>query len=259
MRAHIIAAAAAIWLVSPVCAGLTTSDVEKAFKQANIIPDEIPDFTPKALLNVAYIDPATKKSISITPGKAISVNQTAVRPQYAVTSSQTNLAGQSFVLVMFDPDAPTPQNKSLAQVRHMIAQVQLSSDTKALASTAGSLLTNTSKAISEYFGPAPPAGNAHRYTILLFQEPASFASQVGALVNASTPVTGFNTRNFAHTLGLGAPVAGTFFMTGQNTANASPDGTGASSSKTSGSGRTVVGVVAATIAAFVAGFGMVAW
>ncbi|KAH9945089.1 PEBP-like protein [Epithele typhae] len=159
MRAS--AAAAAFFFASSVSA-LTPTDVENALKNVSIIPDDIADFTPKALLDVTYTDSTSNQSIVISPGLPISVNQTTMRPQYALTSSDASLTGQRFVLIMFDPDAPTPQNRSLAQVRHLVAQVQLSSDTAALASGAGSPLTNSTPAVSDYISPGPPPGGAHR-------------------------------------------------------------------------------------------------
>ena len=45
-------------------------------------------------------------------------------------------------------------------------------------------------------------------------KPATFDAQVSRLVNASSPITNFDVRSFAKSLGLGAPVAGNFFSTG---------------------------------------------
>ncbi|KAH9945088.1 phosphatidylethanolamine-binding protein [Epithele typhae] len=268
MRTRCVGAAALLF-VSSVWAALTPSDVENALKNASIIPEYISDFTPQGLLDIIYIDPATNKSISINPGKAISVNQTVVRPQYAVTSQNTPLGGQNYVLIMFDPDVPTPANRSLAQVRHMIAQVQLGNDTTALASATGLVLTNNTPAVSEYINPQPPPGDAHRYTVVLYHEPASFASQVGRFVNASSSIFKFDARAFAEALGLGDPVVSNFFLSGPNTPDATPDesnstatGAGASptNSVTGAAGRGGVGSsVAATVVAVVVSLGMVAW
>jgi phosphatidylethanolamine-binding protein (PEBP) family uncharacterized protein len=68
------------------------------------------------------------------------------------------LFGQRYVLVMLDPDAPTPQNTSLSPFLHMVAQDLFINST----STNFAPLYNSTPALAEYFAPTPPPGDTHR-------------------------------------------------------------------------------------------------
>ena len=57
---------------------------------------------------------------------------------------------------MVDPDAPTPQNRSLGEVRHLVAPLVVATGAD-LAS--GAALTNTTPAVSDYVSPGPPPGS----------------------------------------------------------------------------------------------------
>lgn len=83
-----------------------------------------------------------------------------LQPTFAVvaSASQNNAtsANQTFVLVIVDPDAPTPQNTSISQFRHMLAGNMHANES--------GILTNSSAALSDFVPPTPPAGSdPHRY------------------------------------------------------------------------------------------------
>lgn len=65
---------------------------------------------------------------------------------------------------MIDPDAPTPQSPTSAQIRHwLVSDISPSPDAQNL-SMLGSVLSN-------YRSPAPPAGSdAHRYSFFLLRQ-----------------------------------------------------------------------------------------
>lgn len=65
----------------------------------------------------------------------------------------------TFVIAAVDPDAPTPQEPTSAQIRHFLgSNFQLGAD---------GVLTNTTAAISGWLQPTPPAGSdAHRWVFL---------------------------------------------------------------------------------------------
>lgn len=130
---------------------------------------------------------------------------------------------------MVDPDAPTPQTPTEAQIRHF-----LGSDFFTDFANFGNVhpLTNNTPAVSGFLQPTPPAGSdPHRlvllsvryvkitlfffllrYVLLLFKQPAGFESQ--ALVNSTTSVSNFNISTFAAATKLGNPIAGTFMLVG---------------------------------------------
>ncbi|KAF9015824.1 hypothetical protein BDZ89DRAFT_1076115 [Hymenopellis radicata] len=108
-----------------------------------------------------------------------------------------------FVVAAVDPDAPSPQNTSLASVRHFLGGNFTPLD--------DAFLANSTSAVSEWVQPAPPAGSdPHRCVItirlLVFNQPEGFNDQT--LVNASTSILGFNISSFAEEVGLGDPIAG---------------------------------------------------
>lgn len=60
-----------------------------------------------------------------------------------------------FVIATVDPDAPTPQDPTVAQIRHFLGGN--------FVEEAHGALANTTAAISEFRQPTPPAGSdAHR-------------------------------------------------------------------------------------------------
>ncbi|TFK93685.1 PEBP-like protein [Polyporus arcularius HHB13444] len=189
----------------------STSDVTQAFIHANLVPDVLPSFNPGGLLSVVYTNNATGGTIDVTPGKNLTVQDVLLRPQVSLTSDNSTLANETFVLVLVDPDAPTPQNTSAAQIRHILAGGLRPNGSLA----DGTLLVKSTPAVSDYLNPNPPAGSdPHRYTVLLYVQPENFDIEVSRFVNASTPIFGFNVSVFAQELGLGSPVAGNFFIAG---------------------------------------------
>lgn len=69
----------------------------------------------------------------------------------------------SWVIVMFDPDAPTPQMPNVSQFLHFIGGDFTSDSSGAL--------SNTSAALVEYFSPGPPlSSDPHRYVNLIIRK-----------------------------------------------------------------------------------------
>ncbi|KAA1473483.1 PEBP-like protein [Dentipellis sp. KUC8613] len=216
--------------------GGQTAQIQHSFDDAHLVPDVVPSFNPSAILDVTFTDPTNQQEIQLVPGNELSTNQTLHEPKFFLTFDDQSLEDKAFVLAMVDPDAPTPQNTSLAQVRHIIAgDIHVSPG-----STNRSQLVNSSAALTEYLNPSPPPGSdPHRYTILLFVQPDNFATQAAGLINSSADAvrTGFNLSTFASHVGLGDPVAGTFFLTRGPPANSSA-ATSASSSPSASAATT---------------------
>ena len=85
-------------------------------------------------------------------------------PTFAVRGLTNAPRGQKFVVAAVDPDAPTPQTPTSAQIRHF-----LGGDFTLGQSTGGGtreLVSNTPP-VSGFLQPTPPAGSdAHRYVSL---------------------------------------------------------------------------------------------
>ncbi|KAG5636447.1 hypothetical protein H0H81_008037 [Sphagnurus paluster] len=165
-------------------------------------------FNPKFLLGVSF--PQTDgTTVKVRPGVQLSLKASANEPTLSIAGrADATGPGGPFVAVMVDPDAPTPQDPSISQIRHLVA-----SDLDAATSLRGKShqLTSATPAISSYIPPGPPAGSdAHRYIILLYNQPAGFKDQT--VVTPGTSVIGFNASAFAAATGLGDPIAGNFFL-----------------------------------------------
>ncbi|KAG5634815.1 hypothetical protein H0H81_000618 [Sphagnurus paluster] len=205
-------------LVAVVSAADTLKSVQDAFNAANIPANLRITFNPSFLLGVSFPSGASVSS----PGVQLSVagkfhplshahphtyadapTATAKEPSLFLTGASAADLGGPFVAIMVDPDAPTPQNPTIAQIRHLVAP-------DLAASAKSSQLTTATAPISAYIPPGPPAGSpAHRYIILLYKQPPGFKNQ--KLITPSTGVTNFDVGAFAAATGLGNPVAGNFF------------------------------------------------
>ncbi|KAF8812284.1 PEBP-like protein [Phlegmacium glaucopus] len=217
-----------IALVLQSASAQTTSpliNVTNAFSSSHLVPNVIPTFNPIALLNVSFADTATKQSINVVPGVLLSTEQTAIEPKFSLGTSSAALPTTPFVLVIVDPDAPTPQAPTLADFLHFLGGgFTVDSTTRQL--------TNNTAALMEFFPPSPPAGSdPHRYPVLLFNQPSNFNTVAPTLVNASTPRTSFNLSSFVQAVKLGDPLAGNYFLVGP--ANTSTSATQTNPSQTS--------------------------
>ncbi|KAK0464777.1 PEBP-like protein [Desarmillaria tabescens] len=178
--------------------------VKEAFDAADIPQDIALPFNPSFLLEVS-LPQATGPAIVLRAGVQLPRNATVGPPSFALVGR--NVGNGPFVIATVDPDAPTPQDPNIAQVRHFLGGNFVSKH-----SIAGPTpLTNTTAAVSNWLQPTPPAGSdAHRYIFLVFEQPQDFNDQV--LVDANTPVTSFNISEFGEAVGLRNPIAGTFML-----------------------------------------------
>ncbi|KAI1796232.1 PEBP-like protein [Ganoderma leucocontextum] len=155
MFANLVLVTIAAAAISAQTTNVTIDQVEQAFTAANIVPSVVPTFQPTGLLDVVFFDNVTNSNTTVTPGLNLTREQNALRPTVSLTSNDTSFAQQTFVLAMVDPDAPTPQNPTEAEIRHLLApNITLSGSL-----TNGALLVNNTPAISDFLRPSPPAGS----------------------------------------------------------------------------------------------------
>ncbi|KAJ7625383.1 PEBP-like protein [Mycena polygramma] len=186
------------FVIAAVGQDVSIPAVEKAFTAANLPANLTIVFKPTALLEVS-LPQTTGPPITLHAGIQVPRNDTAGPPTFHVVG---NVGPGPFVVAAVDPDAPTPQAPTSAQIRHFLGGNFVNQ---------GGLLVNSTPAVSEFRQPTPPAGSdAHRYTFLLFKQSPEFATQT--LVNASTSVSLFNISQFAAAVDLGNPIAGTFML-----------------------------------------------
>ncbi|KAF5387628.1 hypothetical protein D9615_000579 [Tricholomella constricta] len=206
------------------------ANVTQAFSQAQIVPDVLPSFAPTALANITFSASTTNQVLNVTPGALLTEprknnysnqclacrlndgTETATEPAFSLISSGTaQVANQTYVLALVDPDAPSPQNTSLSQFLHFLGGGFRVNGT----SGDPTRLANQSAALMDYFPPTPPAGSPpHRYVLVVYSQPSGFADSAPSFVNVSTPRNNFNLTAFATSVQLGNPVAGNFFLVG---------------------------------------------
>lgn len=177
--------------------------VKAAFEKANIPSDVHITFNPSVLLEVTFPQPSGP-SITIHAGEQLPRNATVGPPHFAVRGVLP--PSREFVVATVDPDAPTPQNPTVAQIRHFLAGNFVRGRITGLEQRQ---LVNETVPLSGWQQPTPPAGSpAHRYIFLLFEQPEDFNSQT--FVTANTSIANFNISQFAQEVGLGNPIAGSF-------------------------------------------------
>ncbi|KAK0460047.1 PEBP-like protein [Desarmillaria tabescens] len=199
-------------------------EVKQAFDDANIPEDIDLPFNPRFLLEVSL--PQTSGSVIVLKaGVQLPRNATVGPPSFTLAGH--DIRDGPFVVAAIDPDAPSPQNTTNAQVRHFLGGNFVSSRR----SPGRAILTNTTAAVSDWRQPTPTAGThrcayiglyllllftSYRYTFLVFNQPRGFNGQT--LVNATTPITMFNISEFGEAVGLGNPIAGTFMLVAADSA-----------------------------------------
>lgn len=152
----------------------TLESVKAAFESAGIVGDVIPAFDPSVLLTVTFTNPdgsplSFTAGTLLTPARTCStppaivpccvltlrrVVEAARRPTFSISPADPST---TFLVAEVDPDAPTPQSPTSAQIRHFLGPNF---------SVVGSTLANTTAALSDYRGPSPPAGSdPHRFVV----------------------------------------------------------------------------------------------
>lgn len=180
---------------------LLASALPVAYGQVMGLPENwptevVPGFMPKADLNVAY---GTITINSTNAGVLVpSLASVANLPTFSLTP---RLNG-TFIIFMIDPDAPTPQNPTSAQILHYLQP-------NVTGNAGTGILLNASPATVTYRGSGPPAGSdAHRYIFVVYQQPSGFRLPDG--FNASQRA-GFDLDEIVQLTQLEMPVAGAFF------------------------------------------------
>ncbi|KZV97715.1 PEBP-like protein, partial [Exidia glandulosa HHB12029] len=131
----------------------TLESVKAAFESAGIVGDVIPTFDPSVLLTVTFTNP-DGSPLTFTAGTLLTPAQAARRPTFSISPADPST---TFLVAEVDPDAPTPQSPTSAQIRHFLGPNF---------SVVGSTLANTTAALSDYRGPSPPAGSdPHRFVV----------------------------------------------------------------------------------------------
>jgi hypothetical protein len=227
-------------LVSLALLSLTTAQsdpalgieaIEAHFKQAGITPGLFTVFNPIAVLDLTY-DGVTGP---IPVGKPLTKDQVAPTPKLTITGANSSLAfTDTYTICMVDA-GPVGTDDSKGVTRHWLVNSVHITDKKAVG-TDGT-------AITQYAGPAPPAGSGpHRYVVLIYAQPPNFVAPA-ELSQPNTPVAVFDLAKYSSN--LGPIIAATYITVEEGTASVSLSATSAvvsstlppvTSSSTGGSG-----------------------
>ena len=139
-----------------------------------------------------------------------------------------------------DPDSSKPN------VLHWFqTNLTLSPSNISIASLSFHPLLSTTPPLASYIKPKPPAGSGpHRYTELLYSQPADFSIPVNyaRFFGPDSTRTSFNLSSFVRDAGLGKPVAANYFLAENSTVRGNQTaGTGTSSTSATGTGGNVQG------------------
>ncbi|GJE91793.1 PEBP-like protein [Phanerochaete sordida] len=203
----------AIWLLCTSAAifaqDTSLKAVEAAFKKANITKDLQITFKPSVLLDVIWPEPGF--TVPTRTGETLQQNETAGPPRFAVHGILPEV--HKFVVAAVDPDALTPQNPNVSQIRHLLQGNVVRGPTVGFRTH---LLVNETPAVTDWIQPAPGAGSApHRYVFLLYKQPKGYNNQTFVAPNDSIPAREFfNISQFAQEVGMGDPIAGSFVLVG---------------------------------------------
>jgi len=205
----LFAAATAISHVYAAAADpLALATVKAQFVGAKIVPDAIPTFSPSAVFNVKYASPIGDISV----GQAIAKDSVADVP----TLSATGFTNGTFTALIVDADyVGAPVNDAGLNMHWLQNDLAIAAD--------GTLSTQ-SPARVPYAGPGPADGSGpHRYTVLLYSQPASFAAPAAPAANAG--VARLHLADYVKSAGFSDPVGGTYFTVEVGTSTVSVDAT----------------------------------
>jgi len=182
--------------------------IEAHFTNAELVPVPIPVFQPSAVLTVNFNGVG-----DALPGQLLTQAQVQGAPTLTLTPANSTVTFDGkYTLAMIDP-AAVGSDESNGQTRHWLVNGATVSG--------GKVSIDSGTQITEYAGPAPPAGSGpHRYTIVIYSQPDSFAAPAN-LSTANVGVSTFDFPSYVKDTGLGPLVAGFYYTVEEGTATSS--------------------------------------
>ncbi|PNP46809.1 phosphatidylethanolamine-binding protein [Trichoderma gamsii] len=141
----------------------------RSLAEANLAPGSaealIPrDFTPTTRLGVSF------DGRDVEFGNLFRVREVKLAPFVSFEGEAGDSGEASYMLLLIDPDAPTPDDPKFAYWRHWVLP-----GLKPLTSADG-IVAQTKPVLTEYLAPGPKDDSKpHRYLFLLFREPHGLA------------------------------------------------------------------------------------
>jgi phosphatidylethanolamine-binding protein (PEBP) family uncharacterized protein len=140
----------------------------------------------------------------ITSGESVPLADTKVTPTFALGDSSAINTSSKYIVVGIDPDAPSREDPTLAQVLHY-----MNTDFSPAPGQATNLTSTNDAETKSYAPPGPPEGTGpHRYIFLLFRQP-----RTGFTVkDVPEERVGFDVEAWRSVNGLQPAAAGTYFI-----------------------------------------------
>ncbi|KAH6648352.1 phosphatidylethanolamine-binding protein [Truncatella angustata] len=167
-------------------------------------------FTPSV---AAHLDVIFGSKVVNPPGTPLSKSDTSRQPTIGTT---IQLNGTYYIWMMIDLDASTnfanPKAGQPATYLHTVLR-DLKPSSQKTASGVYVLSTTATGPVS-WFAPAPPAESPphpHRYTNLLWEQPANWVISQDANNQLQNKRSGFNVTDFQRAAGLKDPVFANYF------------------------------------------------
>ncbi|KAJ7098163.1 phosphatidylethanolamine-binding protein [Mycena belliarum] len=190
-------------LVLPVAFAATTkttplaiSAIQAHFKQALLVPEVFPTFSPDATLDIAFA------ASPISPGQPLAQADVGTKPAVTISALDDKSLTGSFTIAMVDADV-VGADESGGVNRHWLENGVTVAD--------GALSNASATVITAYAGPGPASGSGpHRYVVLLYQQPTTFTApaDLSKLVDG---VQKFDLNAYVKNSGLGNLVAANYF------------------------------------------------
>lgn len=192
--------------------------IEAHFAQSKLVPDLLASFDPTAILAVNFDGVG-----DISTGQPIAADKVQSAPTITLTPANSSITFDgNYTIIMADP-ATAGSDQSGGVTRHWMLNYVTIADNK--------LDTGSVVAVTNYAGPAPPPGSgAHRYTILLFTQPAEFISP--AEFGPDAGVATFTLSTYLSDSKMGPLVGGNYFTVEDGTSTVSVEATSAVESST---------------------------
>ncbi|KAM7363803.1 protein D3-like [Cochliomyia hominivorax] len=171
---------------------IAANEVEKVFKDNEVVPDVIPE-APKEFLKVSYND-----GLEVNKGNELTPTQVKLQPVVEWSANDN----EYYTLIMTDPDAPSRTEPKFREFRHWL-----------VANIPGNKI-DQGEVIAAYVGSGPPKGTGlHRYVFLLYKQPGKLEIDEPRVANNSRrDRPNFKAAKFAEKYKLGTPIAGNFYQ-----------------------------------------------
>lgn len=165
--------------------------IRKEMEADGIIPQILEDAPPNHL-HITY--PSGK---NVTLGNELTPKQVKDEPKIEWEAN----AKKFYTLIMFDPDAPSRQDNSFADVKHWLVMNIQGND------------INTGDVVAEYYGSGPPKGTGlHRYIFLVYEQKERLVvEEPRSLKLSRANRLKWSLKKFVEKYKLGEPLAGDHF------------------------------------------------